>query len=611
KALELLADLLEKNPRSTEAIRSGLQEILASNPPDEMLRRFSKAAYKNTTGRKFALHYIGGVLGSQSGKQHLAADHFQRAIDAKSDFYPAYEALLDLHLDAGREEEVERLLDRLQKQAPEGHYYFYILGRARLGQARPDQAVEALQTARDKDPSHLPTLLKLAEAYRLAGSQSNSETVAKIFRRRSTEVLRKALKLAPKDIRAYRTLFNEYVRRREFDNAYDITAKLTRQLPSHPDGRIMAAEANILSGQHQKARLLIDRLRKEFPQKVEIQLLEIRADVSRYSGVLPKAVLDRSIDRINKLLRQHPNNIRARRMLAQLLSRPVPGKYADAAIIWSRLYEQSDKDIDIGQAFAAALLRAKQYAFAQKLIEELLHRAPGNRNLRILLIEAFTKLNKTRDVLQKVKAWWSKDKDNTKWFNLLLDLYGKSERFDEAIVLLDKLAQDPESQLSSKFLQLNKLEMLLQAKRYDQAVQIAMRNKNYAWTVRIAYTLIEAKQFQKVLSLLEKQWAETDDPNVRELLERLKLMAYVQAGQLDKALELTEKQLKPAPEALKPRLALVSVLIEEEKYDAAIQQINRWIEELAHTAPPRPDGAEKTLAWLRKSQIGLLIQTKR
>ncbi len=164
--------------------------------------------------------------------------------------------------------------------------------------------------------------------------------------------------------------------------------------------------------------------------------------------------------------------------------------------------------------------------------------------------------------------------------------------------------------MSSKFLQLNKLEMLLLAKRYDQAIQMALRNKNYAWTVRVAHGLIKAGLLQKTLSLLEKQWAETDDPNVRELLGRLRLMAYVQAGQLDKALELTEEQLKTSPGAFKPRAALISILVEEEKYDKALQLINRWIKNLSHLQP-RPDGAEKTLTQLRKSQISFLLQTEK
>ncbi|HDY65302.1 MAG TPA: tetratricopeptide repeat protein, partial [Phycisphaerae bacterium] len=114
KALELLANLLEKNPRSTEAIRSGVQAVLDSAPPNELFDRFSKAAYENATEKKFALHYIGGILALQTHNRPLGTDHFQQAIDAKNDFYPAYEALLDMHLDAGREEEIEQLLVRLQ-----------------------------------------------------------------------------------------------------------------------------------------------------------------------------------------------------------------------------------------------------------------------------------------------------------------------------------------------------------------------------------------------------------------------------------------------------------------------------------------------------------------
>jgi tetratricopeptide (TPR) repeat protein len=512
QALRLLAELVEKNSQTPDAVRAGVKEILSADPapPAELLNTFSKATYKETGKNKFALHYVAGILAEQSGKELLAADHFKRAIEEKKDFHPAYEALLSLQLQAGGDDEVNEILEGIKAQAKQGYYYYYLLGKTRLQQGKISEAIIAFKKAYEENPSHLQTVLELARAYRQAATKRKLSSQGRVFFRRAQKMYKKALELDPKQVATYREAFDLSVQWRDLKTAKEIAQSLRSQLPKSPDGFILAAELYIIERNYGQAGILLMQLAKQFPGRVEIPLLAIRGDLSQYPGVLPKVVYENSVKMLDAIIKKFPNNLQALRMLAGLYSRPVPGEFAKAVEVWRKLYEQFPRDQVFVRTYVASLMRAKQYAPAREILVKLLDKKPGDSNIRRMLLDVLVQLGRIDEAINLTRKWWEKSPKTLKgqsgfeWLGLLLNLYEKDGQYDEAIKLLDELLKG-KSDISTQALQGQKMGLLVKDGRYDEAASFALESKTGFPVQKLAYDNILEKKYGRALKLLDKR----------------------------------------------------------------------------------------------------------
>ena len=656
RALRQLARLVVQNSQAIEAARAGVGVVVSARPklPTDLLETFVQAAENTAAPDKYAIHYIAANLAEGLDKQDVAAQQYAQAIAAKKDFYPAYEAQLSLRLRAKNQVGVDEVLQAVKAMPGQGYYYYYLLGKVALEQGRTGDAIKALQTAYAKNPAHLPTTLALARAYERASagqiySKQGRENIA-----HSQAMYRKAIELGPKRVATYRQAFAQRIRLGDLAGARDIAKQLIRQLPKSPDGILLSAEVYVLEKKYDKARFLLGQLARQFPGRVDIPLLAIRAELGQFPGVLPKAVYYQSLARLRTLLKKYPNNIQIRRLLAGLYTRPVPGDLDKAAAIWQGLCEQFPAERTYCRAYALVLMRARRFAQSQAVLEGLLKREPADGNLRRMLADVLVQRGQTPQAIALAQGWWAEAQKQAKpgqagqfeWLGLLLDLYEKAEQYDQAIALLDSLLGG-ESGLSAETLLGRKVGLLVAADRYDQAIAMALDEDSEFPAQKLAHDLMEKKLYAKTASMLDKRIATVQSklskikpatvparpatkpatPATKpaqpspvrakyelelSTLRRIRMMARVQAAPADlaPAARWLDEQLEKHPGAKEPRELLLAVLIQADQSERALKMLDEWIAELGQ-AKPRPLGAAKTLSWAKQASCSLLVSLGR
>ena len=522
------------------------------------------------------MHYVAGFLAQQSGNKFLAADHFKRAIDAKKDFYPAYDALLAIRLDDGASQQVSEILDQIKAQASKGFYYHFMLGKVRLQQDRIDEAISALEIAQEKNSAHLPTLLKLSEAYYLKAGR----TPDPVLLQQASEMLRMGLGIDPQREDIYRWLFDSYIRQGDLPAAKRLAGQAIRNLPGNPLGGFLAAEAYMLAGEQHKTDMLITNLRKQYPNDVRVQLLVIRSQIRRYKGVLPKKIYDSLVMQLEDLLKKYPDNIEAQRILAQLYDKPVPGDYIKAAEIWEKLYQRHPNDVTYGKALGISLFQAEEYKRLLPVAQKLNGQMPKNEKMRTMLAEALLKNGQIDEAIRWGTKWWNLNKKSYVCIALLIKIYTESQRFTEGIEFLHKLSNFTGSRpFSQGTLQYFEMELLVRGKLYDKLTKFVLDSNSLDVATSGGYLLMRAKQPRQAISLLgkvlermEQDKGKTTEPaeakktpkentDAKERLLKMYVWCLVEGDQLKTTTTFVEKYPVSSALGRKLREAFLSSLL--------------------------------------------------
>ncbi len=572
RALKLLASLIQANPQSPAAVAAGVKAVAKENTDPNLLEQFSEATYQDASEGKFALHYVAGLLAMEQDKPLKAADHFQRAIREKKDFYPAYDALLDLHLRAKDTQALKVLLDLCKEVAEEEYYYNYLLGRAQLSEGKPDQAIDSLESARQKNNSHIPTLTTLAKAYRMQADRSQDADVRSMFVKQAQNALLQVIRLTPDSADSYRALFDLYLESGEPDRALEVAETLMRRQPDQPDGALMQAEGFLQAGKIEQARTVLQQLVQRFPDNPTIQLLAIQAILKRFPGVLPKPVYDQSVERLEGLLQKNPDHEKTRRFLAELLSQAVPGDYGLAAKVWADVVKQAPDDAEAAEMLAMTTLRAGRSDEALKLIRTLRDAAPESPTLRMMEVDALVLSARTDQAAELIRSWWNEDKTGLAWVMLLLDLYEEIQQYDDALKLLNEIKKTSPELMPEGIRVSRMVAFLCKAGRYDKAIKLAGKNDDPLCYAVLTDELVRAEKYDTLLSALKAARTQKKSP---EQLTRL-------------------------------RENMLYVLGRAGRYKQAVETIDEWIEAL-EKAQPKPGNAATQLADWRQSAVRMLI----
>ena len=155
--------MLAANPTAVATVRRHVRDIAGGKTPEGLERDFAKAARQDASPAKHAMLYVSGLFAEAKGKRHLAAGQYEKAVDAKADFLPAYEALLETYRRQKRADQMDRLVAQVAATTRPAFLAHYLRGKVHLSRGETDEAVASLKEARNADPQHLPTLLLLAE----------------------------------------------------------------------------------------------------------------------------------------------------------------------------------------------------------------------------------------------------------------------------------------------------------------------------------------------------------------------------------------------------------------------------------------------------------------
>ena len=606
EALRQLAGLFANDPAAAGAVNEGVAEVVAAGLKEDFERAFANKILTEKSDRKYALHYVAGRLAQARGKRLLAADQYRRAIDEKKDFYAAYEAMVDIYLTERRFDEVDRLLEQLNKLAEEGYFASYLAGKVKLSRGKPGEAVAALEQARKRNGSFVPGLLLLAEAYARTGQTDLAE-----------RVYLEAVELQRDDAEVHRRLFDFYVGTRRFQQAEAVVMNLLARQPRGIQGQLMLAELQVLTGRPEQARALVEALASQTRDNVDVELLKLRLDLGSGGGLLPRSVFDNAVQKLSDIIRKDPQKSAAKRMLAELLSQP--GKYAEAAAVWGKLYEDTGRQSDVAKAYAAAMFLAGDYAPAGKLLEELLGEDPKDALLRRLVLDCLEKTKKYAQAMQHAEKWAAETDDGGRpsfYYRLrLLNLYKVAKEFDKAQKFLDTWIASRD--LAVTGLRAEKIRVHVLAEQYDKAIEYAdnwHKDSPGDPTPRRALlqALRKAKQYEKADVELDKWLAAGGSDDEVELYRSFKILLYGEAGKTDKAEKAALDWIRKSPFALAPRELLVSASIKGESLDRTMKLVEDWLKQFAATLPATapasaPGDANKGVRFCRQAAVQLLV----
>ena len=605
EALDRLATILADRPQDASAVAKSIPAVLQAVGADaEKLTRDYAEQAKSAQGPEAAARLsLAGALAERLGKELLAIDLYERAIDKKPDYRLAYESLLRLYLSRKQAAKARSLFERARQTDPDGDFPLYVLGCSRLAEGDFDEAIDAFEKAQRKDPKNVPTLLRLAEAYRLKAERTQRGSVRTMCLQQSEQALQKVLTLDPSRPETYQALFQQYLLAGQMQRAREMAVQLAKLYPGRPDGLMLLCESHLLANEPGEAAKLVLELDQRFPGRADVALLAIRVDLAAVHGLLPKAAFDRAVERLQDVLRAHPGDPGVLRALAQLLSRPLPKRYADAAVIWGRLYEQSQRNPEAGKVYALALLKADQGQAAVEVFSRLRSENPDDSALRVLYADALTKAGKTDEAIREARQWRKDDPEDPEWVVVLLGLLKKTKQYDEAVSLIDGVT-DAELQ---RRLGPEKLGLLIEAGDYDRAAALAAEGGDDMETVYIS-RLLNADQGARAVERLRARRAEieADKKSLPDGWYGQMLYALSKTDKTDEAVELGRAWVEKAPEDLDRRKAVVLMLLSRKTTDAVLGLLDAWQSEL-DKADPKPDYARKLQSLINEMRAQALV----
>jgi tetratricopeptide (TPR) repeat protein len=621
RALRLLAQIVAADLGQIRAVRETIDEVRKAGLEEDFERGF--AARVRADG-DHALLYIVGELAQLRGKKVLAADQYRRAIEAKEDFLPAYDALMTLHLAEKDYVKAEAMADRVGKLAesePAIEYFVrYLQGRLSLARGDTAAAEASLQLANAARADHLPTLRLLASVYQKTGKLPESATT-----------LLKALDLARSDEDLYRRLFDVYIQLGRTKEAGDLTKALLARSPESLRGGLMEAEILQKTGKSAEATKRIAELSKKHPRNVDVRLLSYRLTYGSEAAAMSAEKLKQAVAELKEIAALDPSNTRVDWMLAELLSRNK--RHADAARIWGKLYEDQSRPLDVGNRYVASLIAAKQYEEALDVLEEF--RAGGAKAewLRDATLEVLEKLGRL-DELEKLASRWiqdTPDEQRKAMFRAkLVDLYREGKHYDKAHKVLDEWVAATRSAAIVSSLRGQKLMLYGEQKKYDEAVRFGRRwimaetlQTDIAPKRLLLYMLSEAKQYDKLQELLS-EWIEAGekikDPAVAQNISQFRyyrISYYGEAGKLDEAESLAKEYIRAAPDDVWPREGLFVALVEAKKYKDASRVAEAWLAERMKALSAKPatqpaDAKKDAIArWSRQAVVRSLVSQRK
>lgn len=602
--LRQLAAVLAVDESSLGGVNNGIAEIASGKLPDDFALNF---ANKVIAEKKYTLHYVAGRLAQEKGKRLLAADQFKRCLDQKNDFLPAYEALVDVYLAQRQNEELDRILKRLAKLSESGYFTNYIEGKIRLARQEFGPAVPALEQSVKDNPGFTPALLLLAEAY--LGNEQYDQ---------AEQTYLKAIEAQNDNPQPYRKLFDLYLARRQNDKAEAVMTALLNRNANSVEGRIMQAQLLTVQGKLSDARNLLDALSAQIGENEDVDLLRIGLQLG--TGAPARADFDRSVKRLRDIIRKDPSKSAPRQILAELLNQP--GRHGDAAHVWGMLYEETSRPADLGKLYAAALIRAGQFAAASRILEGegFLKSSPKDALLRRLLRDALEGEKKYDQAIAYLEQWAAEKEDlarsqlSYRW--RLARLYGLTKQYDKAQKTLDACLSASDISDGPR-IRNEKLHYFVAAGQYDKAVEYAQQwyqdsAESLLPRLQLGYWLGKYRRHDQAVELLDKWMAAK--PSARDMQEykRQKLLLLADANKLDQAVELGMAWVKDSSGETDPRQVLIAVLLKANRIDEAEKLLAGWLKNVAATRPAAgASDNDELLAYLREQDVRLLMLRSR
>ncbi|MCJ7543771.1 MAG: tetratricopeptide repeat protein [Phycisphaerae bacterium] len=600
-AVRQLATLLAANDEAVDPVVASLEGMADQKLlPEGLEERIARDAAAETSDLTGPLHYLAGELAAIRGHPALAAEQYQASVDDDGRFLPAYEAAAQMHLDAGRFDQVDRLVARVEKLAESDqrvrYYALYLAGKSHLAQGHLTAAAQALEASTQRYDGFAPAVELLAEAYSRLGLAD-----------RAVQTLEELVKLQPDDEDAYRKLFDLCVAMGRVDQARAATVRLLRACPDSRAGQAMLVELLVLTGKAEEGARVLGELQRQAGDDPAVRLLTVRLAAGSAAGVVTRRQFDDWLIQIGEVLVDQPDSLPARRLLAELLSRS--GAHGQSAAVLSELYAQYPGLAELAKGYALELIQSGDRAAAQAILE-------GNPALqqdfqaRQMLVGVLVEQDRLTDAAAHLRQWLETSTDRKFQDSCrlqLLGIYEKLHDFAAAQRLIDELLAASPPREARVRLQALRVKRLCLEGKVDQAVDLAQTwtrdDGDVALKLVLVEAMAEAKRYQHSQDLLD-EWIRRTDVH-QDALAETKMLLLVRAGRLDPALRYARGWIGRRPGDLAPRRIAVAALIEAGQHERALKLVDGWLARLgsvrrttqpAATTQPRQEAASSRAA---------------
>lgn len=255
------------------------------------------------------------------------------------------------------------------------------------------------------------------------------------------------------------------------------------------------------------------------------------------------------------------------------------------------------------RSLASLLVKNGQREEAVELVNRLIALNPKDSDTRALLANLYSVMERYGEAAEMYQAILVDDPQNFNVRLLLGGLYARMHDYEKARQVLEKLAElNPDSYAGYFYLAKLYQEMRLfdkAAEAYDKALTL---NWSSALAFEAAELHMQQKQYQGAIVLYTRILAE--DPADERALSFL-AYAYLQQGEVDKALAEMEKLREISADPLKVELAICRVLLDAGRRLDAVIRLNAIIKK-----NPQSDAA-RALLILAYYQQGDLAATKK
>jgi tetratricopeptide (TPR) repeat protein len=469
--LSLTQALIQDN-RSPEAEQLGLQLIkkeknfgmiydvlhrqyLAMNRQADAEKILQTKADSNPKEAAYLLQLAAYYARGQ--KRDRMAQTLQRLLNNPADFPQARLLVGDFYNSLGdREEAMRQFEEGMRPNSKDKPIYQTRIARILAAQNKRDDAVHMLDAVLKEHPDNDEAAMMRATYLLESQKPENREAAVRDFkelvRRKPADVsLRYSLGMAyvlKGELDAAKTELREAVRlQSRFDQAKFLLANISlvqnapaeslryadeilASAPEQPSARLVRVQSLMRLNRHGEARAELNRLARQFPQSLEVQL---------QLGAL--AVLEKKYAEaegiLQKLRKSGPGELRATFGLAEAYARRSE---FDKALQLLSEEAKKTQDVSVRRMLAETAVRAERYDLAIAEYERLLSADPKSAGLRLRLgnvYHAKGDLNKAIDLFQQAQELAPKDLEIS--FSLAGTLYeaGKSS---DALAIYRRLA---------------------------------------------------------------------------------------------------------------------------------------------------------------------------
>ncbi len=563
RALELLAEIVAQKPSAASTINLAIQDVTRQTFPVDLELSFALQAAETDAPprKKAAMFYVAGQLAKAIDDLSMASTLLRKALEVDGKFLPSYEALIDIYLVQNDGRRIDRTLRQLADNTTDSFLLPYLRGKVYWSDRRLRKAIEQLTEARRRNADNIATIVLLGRCYQALGAGSAA-----------AEAFSRAIKLQPDNEPPYRLLFDVYTAGKQYASASRVVDMLLRRNKESLIGRIMAAEILLRKGKLLEARQAIVALQKDAPGNLDVDVLNIQAELFETKPPLAQVDFQRLTDRLVELIRQDPAHATAKHTLAGVLAGQGPEAQTQTAEVWSRLYELTHRRSDIAKTYAAALYHLEHYSRAAEVLRQVTEETPHDLGSQRALIQTYSKLDSKAQAAEQCRI---------------------------AQAVLDEWLATSENQKQNDFLQAQKLQLYILAEMYDDFAQAARQwitdsPDNNDLKKGVISMLVKAEQFDLAHQLLD-EWISLEEQDTTSA-RQMKFSLYMEAKQREQAIASALQWAQHDPELILPRRMVIFLLAEDKQYERAEKLLQMWIELPEASSQPTTTTAPTTQA---------------